>query len=96
MIFENYCKPGGVELLGIKGAFDEEIDRELKPCLLCGRLPKPMVRVDSLDGYFATVSCFGCSGRWQESPAFRRGECQDTTDRVCDIVKEEQPKGFNL
>ena len=56
---ENYCKPNGIELLGIKGAFDEYIEGELKPCPLCGRIPKPMVRVDSLDGYFSAVSCFG-------------------------------------
>ena len=59
---ENYCKPNGVELLGIKGAFEEEIDGEIKPCPLCGRIPKPMVSVDSLDGYFSAVSCFGGTG----------------------------------
>lgn len=59
---ENYCKPNTIKLLGIKGAFDEEIEGELKPCPLCGRIPKPMVRVDSLDGYFSAVSCFGGVG----------------------------------
>lgn len=56
---KNYCKPNATELIGIKGAFDECIEGELKPCPLCGRIPKPMVRVDSLDGYFSAVSCFG-------------------------------------
>lgn len=56
---ENYCKQKGVELLGIKGAFDDTVEGELKPCPLCGRIPKPMVRVDDIDGYFAAVSCFG-------------------------------------
>lgn len=58
----NYCKPNGTELLGIKGAFDEDIEGELKPCPLCGRTPKPMVRFDSPDGYFAAVSCFAGVG----------------------------------
>lgn len=31
---------------------------KLKPCPFCGRIPKPMVREDSLDGFFAAVSCF--------------------------------------
>ena len=31
---ENYCKPGGTKLLGIRGAFDDEIDGELLPCPL--------------------------------------------------------------
>lgn len=56
---ENFCKPNATELIGIKGAFDECIEGDLKPCPLCGRIPKPMVRVDSLDGYFSAVSCFG-------------------------------------
>ena len=59
---ENYCKPNATRLLGIKGAFDEEIEGELKPCPLCGRIPKPMVRVDSMDGYFSAVSCHGGKG----------------------------------
>lgn len=59
---ENFCKPNATKLLGIKGAFDEEIEGELKPCPLCGRIPKPMVRVDSMDGYFSAVSCHGGKG----------------------------------
>mgnify|MGYP000883105959 CR=1 FL=1 len=58
----NYCKPGGMNLLGIPGAFDDEIEGELLPCPLCGRIPKPMVRVSSTDGYLAAVSCFGGKG----------------------------------
>lgn len=60
--FENYCKPNGRELLGIPGAFDDEIDGELSPCPICGGVPKPMVREDRLDGYFAAVSCFNERG----------------------------------
>ncbi len=59
---ENYCKPDGVKLIGIPHAFEEDIEGELKPCPLCKRMPKPMVRIDSLDGYFAAVSCFGGRG----------------------------------
>ncbi len=59
---QNYCKPNAINLIGIPGAFDDEIIGELKPCPLCGRIPKPMVRADSCDGYFAAVSCFGGTG----------------------------------
>lgn len=57
--FVNYCKPNGVKLLGVPGAFDDETDGELLPCPLCGRIPEAMVRTDSIYGYFAAVSCFG-------------------------------------
>lgn len=60
--FVNYCKPNAVELLGIPHAFDDKTEGELKPCPLCGRIPVPMVRADSLDGYFSAVSCFGGKG----------------------------------
>ena len=59
---ENFCKEDAVHLIGIKGAFDDTVEGELRPCPLCGRIPKPMVRADSMDGYFAAVSCFGGTG----------------------------------
>lgn len=58
---ENYCKPG-ITKPGIPGIFDDEIEGKLNPCPLCKRIPKPMVRTDFLDGYFAAVSCFGGKG----------------------------------
>lgn len=63
---ENFCKPNGVKLLGIKGAFDDEIEGEILPCPICGRIPSPMVRVDNMPDepkrYFAAVSCFAGGG----------------------------------
>ena len=48
---ENYCK-SGVTTPGIPRIFDDEVDGELRPCPLCGRIPKPMVRADFLDTRF--------------------------------------------
>ena len=60
MLITNYFKDG---ILGRPGSFDEEIEGELLPCPICGRIPKPTISADSLDKYQAVISCFvgGCT-----------------------------------